>query len=481
MLFNSFEFIFLFVPLVFVGYFWLASHTHRAISKLWLVLGSLFFYSYWEIKYLPLILTSIIVNYFLGYLIGKFQHQKKLFLILGIVFNLLLLGYYKYFDFFIKNINWLLGTQFPLFYLVLPLGISFFTFQQIAYLVDTYKRETKEYRFVDYALFVSFFPQLIAGPIVHHKEMMPQFENENNLKIQYQNLALGLFIFSIGLFKKVVFADTLGQLADAGYSQPHGIRFIDAWLVSTSFVLQIYFDFSGYSDMAVGLGRMFNIHILWNFDSPFKAKNIQDTWRRWHVSLSRFLRDYVYIPLGGSKVSEFRTNLNLFLTFVIGGVWHGAGWTFVIWGALVGLGIVFHKIWQKNGGNLPSPLDVIVNFVFFVLSSVFFRAPDLEVAFEILKGMLGLNGIILPEEIKGIYYNPSLTYHPLGSIFLHRTHTDIGLYFVVALFVVFFTPNSREWAERFRPNWFFLLFTLILFFYSVVNLLNVTKFIYFNF
>ncbi len=365
----------------------------------------------------------------------------------------------------------------------MPLGISFFTFQQISYLVDSYKGETKEYNFFDYSLFVTFFPQLIAGPIVHHKEMMPQFEAKQNLSISYKNICLGFFLFSIGLYKKVILADNLGIIADFGYSKPQNIPWIDAWIASLAFTFQIYFDFSGYSDMAVGLGKMFNIHILYNFDSPFKTDNIQDLWRKWHISLSRFLRDYIYIPLGGSKVSLYRNYLNLFITFVIGGIWHGAGWTFIIWGALTGIGIIFHKLWQISGLQIQSrTLSILINFLYFHIGSVFFRSDSLSTAMEFLKGMFGFNRIILPESLKVLEkICLNCTYKNLGSEILNNIHADYGLYLLYAIVIAFYGKNSRELSESFKPNFYYLLFTVVLFVVSIVNLLKISKFLYFNF
>lgn len=250
-------------------------------------------------------------------------------LILGIMANIALLGYFKYSDFFIENINDVFKTNMALLNLTLPLAISFFTFQQIAYLVDSYKGKTQEYDVVNYAVFVTFFPQLIAGPIVHHKEMMPQFAYASNNRINAENISRGLFIFAIGLFKKVVIADTFAIYANEGFDVAKVLSFYEAWATSLSYTFQLYFDFSGYTDMAIGLALLFNIVLPFNFNSPYKALNIQDFWRRWHMTLSRFLRDYIYIPLGGNRKGTVLTYRNLMATFVIGGLWHGAAWTFV--------------------------------------------------------------------------------------------------------------------------------------------------------
>ena len=286
---------------------------------------------------------------FFNFIIGRklSSNPSKPLLIFGIIANVALLGYFKYADFFIENVNSLFGTNIDLLNLALPLAISFFTFQQIAYLVDSYRKETKEYSFLNYALFVTFFPQLIAGPIVHHKEMMPQFENKWNLVKKYKNIALGLFIFSIGLFKKVVIADTFAIWATNGFDNATTLNLFEAWATSLSYTFQLYFDFSGYTDMAIGIALLFNIKLPINFNSPYKALNIQDFWRRWHITLGRFLRDYIYIPLGGNRTGKFRNYLNLLITFLIAGIWHGASWMFVFWGFLHGVAMVVHRAWKE--------------------------------------------------------------------------------------------------------------------------------------
>lgn len=300
MLFNSYEFIFLFLPITFFIYFYLNHKRLSTIAKLFLVVASLFFYAYYNVIYLPILLCSIAFNYLISILFEKTKFKKPL-LIFGIVFNICLLGYFKYYDFFISNLNSAFGSNLTLLHLALPLALSFVTFQQIAYLVDSYKGYTKEKNFLNYALFISFFPQLIAGPIVHHKEMMPQFANKFNFIKDYKNIASGIFIFCIGLFKKVVIADSFAVWANNGFDVAQTLNFFEAWATSLSYTFQLYFDFSGYCDMAIGIALLFNIHLPINFNSPYKAINIQEFWHRWHMTLSRFLRDYIYIPLGGNR------------------------------------------------------------------------------------------------------------------------------------------------------------------------------------
>ena len=336
MLFNSPVYIFLFLPIVVLGYF-LFNHFRLIVAaKAWLVLSSLFFYGFWNPSYLALIIGSMLVNFALGTALhrekraptrGKYHHLKrKNILAAGVLFNLGLLGYYKYEDFLIENFNLLLDRETGYLNLVLPLAISFFTFQQIAYLVDSYQQDTKEYDFLNYCLFVTFFPQLIAGPIVHHGEMMPQFMKLRTKILDWHNVSAGVFVFTIGLFKKVVIADSFAIWANAGFDAVAPLGFYEAWGTSLSYTFQLYYDFSGYTDMAIGAALLFNIRLPINFNSPYKAIGIQDFWRRWHITLSRWLRDYVYIPLGGSRKGNLRTYTNLLATFLLGGLWHGAGW-----------------------------------------------------------------------------------------------------------------------------------------------------------
>ncbi len=313
--------------------------------------------------------------------------HKKSLLTFGIVANLSLLGYFKYTDFFLENFNFAFDGSVSLLHLALPLAISFFTFQQIAYLVDSYREETAEYDFLNYALFVTFFPQLIAGPIVHHTEMMPQFASKWNMVKNYKNIATGFFIFSIGLFKKVIIADTFAQWAVAGFDHLEVLNFFEAWATSLSYTFQLYFDFSGYTDMAIGAALLFNIKLPINFNSPYKALDVQDFWKRWHITLSRFLRDYIYIPLGGNRKGSFRTYTNLLATFILGGIWHGAGWTFVFWGFLHGMALVIHRRWKIYGFTMPKALAWFITFNFINIAWVFFRAKEWESALKVLNGM----------------------------------------------------------------------------------------------
>ncbi|MCT7626486.1 MBOAT family O-acyltransferase [Aliarcobacter butzleri] len=471
MLFNSYEFIFIFLPVMFVVYFYLNGKRLILGAKIWLVVGSLFFYSYWNVIYLPLILLSIFVNYGVG--LSLVNHEKirissKTILSFGIVFNLGLLGYFKYTDFFLDNFNGIFGTNIPLPHIILPLGISFFTFTQIAFLVDAYKQEAKEYSLINYMLFVTYFPHLLAGPILHHKEMMPQFASKYNWVKNYRNIALGLFIFSIGLFKKVVIADTFAVWANAGFDTATTLNLIEAWATSLSYTFQLYFDFSGYTDMAIGISLMFNIKLPINFNSPYKALSIQDFWRRWHMTLSRFLRDYLYIPLGGNRKGNIKTYVNLITTFLLGGLWHGAGWTFIIWGLLHGIALAIHRLWQSLGFRMNKILAWFITFNFINITWIFFRAKDFESAMKVLSSMFSFDNVVF--EIKKIFVN-------IGS----NDSKEIIIWIIISFILVLFFSNSMEKMRNFKTNKKIVFLTVFCFIIGVLSLHKVSEFLYFNF
>ena len=467
MLFNSYVYILLFLPLVWIVYFLLNKYKLSLLSRSFLVFASIFFYSFWNIKYLPLLLSSLLVNYSIG---NSFKyHKKKVILIIGIIFNVLLLGYFKYMDFFINNINNIFHFNIPLLHIALPLAISFFTFQQIAYLVDSYRGETKEYNFLNYILFITFFPQLIAGPIVHHKEVMPQFSSKRNLFINFKNISLGLFIFSIGLFKKLVIADSLAIWVNYGYNHINELNSIESWIISLSYTFQLYFDFSGYTDMAIGSALLFNIKLPINFNSPYKAHNIQDFWRRWHITLSRFLRDYIYIPLGGNRKGKIRTYFNLFVTFLIGGIWHGAGWTFVIWGLLHGLALIVHRIWSNFNIKLHFIIKWFITFIFINIAWVFFRANNIFDALSVLKKMFIFDDI--PISIKEILE---------FGVAQQMDGLQVLVVFLVSIILIF-CKNTNELVNIFKPKKVYLIMISFLFAFAFLFLNKNSIFLYFNF
>ena len=423
MLFNAHSFIFLFLPITLIVFHVLCARGRASYAVSSLILASLVFYGWWEPRYLLLILSSVAVNFLIAKkimsLAGEAGFLRKSLLIVGVGINLTALGWFKYANFLVSSGNAVLGTDYHLQKIVLPLAISFFTFQQIAYLVDTYRNQTNEHSLQRYMLFVTFFPQLIAGPIVHHKEMLPQFA-EQLQGIRLRNLLIGATIFFIGLFKKVIIADGVSPYSDTVFAMAANgetLSFLESWTGALAYSIQLYFDFSGYSDMAIGLARMFGVKLPLNFDSPYKSRSIIDFWRRWHMTLSRFLRDYLYFALGGNRHGAARTYTNLMIVMLLGGLWHGAGWTFVIWGALHGIFLLINHAWRHAHQRYLSQHPVTPNgltyqcrrivgniaaqsltLIAVVAAWVVFRADNMEVASAVLAGMAGLNGIALPVE-----------------------------------------------------------------------------------
>jgi len=503
MLFNSPVYIFLFLPVVVVIYYILNRRRLVTIGKAWLVLASLFFYGFWDTKYLILIISSMLINYATGTALhrtgrsrGSEAHpppNRRHVLICGIAFNLVLLGCFKYADFVLGNINSAVGTSFPVVGLALPLAISFFTFQQIAYLVDCYKADTQEYDLLNYCLFVAFFPQLVAGPIVHHREMMPQFMRIRAKVFNWRNLSTGIFIFSIGLFKKVAVADTFAIWANAGFESSSALGLLDAWGASLSYTFQLYYDFSGYTDMAIGAALLFNIRLPINFNSPYKAKNVREFWQRWHITLSNWLRDYIYIPLGGNRAGKYRTYINLFITFLLGGLWHGAGWTFVAWGGLHGAALVLYRVWNRAGLRMPALLGWFTTFMFVNFAWVFFRATSFEGAIRVLKGMAGLNGI----GNSALFAYITLYARQWGadafsiSTAGEAMNPETLAFIIIFGATAFLLPNSIQAARfiphkgstTFKPRIIYAIFVALVLFYSLVsNIQNApSQFLYFDF
>ncbi len=472
MLFNSYEFVFFFLPITVVVFIALRRRGYGSLALTWLVAASMFFYGWWNPLYLLLLSGTIVFNYVLGWRLAHHANALKspsrFLLAFGIAGNLGLLGYFKYANFFVDNLNALAATDFHLGTIVLPLAISFFTFQQITFLVDSYRGLASEPSFLRYCLFVSFFPQLIAGPIVHHSEMLPQFREAPASRHGWTDVAVGLTIFAIGLFKKAVLADGIATYAtpvfvaaDAG-AQP---ALFEAWGGALAYTFQLYFDFSGYTDMAIGAARMVGIKLPLNFASPYKACSIIEFWRRWHMTLSRFLRDYLYIPLGGNRKGLARQQVNLMVVMLLGGLWHGAGWTFVVWGGLHGFFLVVNQSWRRlrsgpDGGRMQGGSKIgrisgwFLTFVSVVVGWVFFRATSFDGALNILAGMAGLNGISLPIGI-GIQLGALKTgLENLGVSFVSESGSHFVLmYFWIAglLIVSLAAPNTQQILTNYEP------------------------------
>ncbi len=495
MLFNSHIFICLFLPITLIGFFVLAKFRFTLAATTWLLLASLFFYAYWKLAYFFLLLVSIGWNYFIGTAIAKTKQgskQAKLLLWLGIGLNLALIGYYKYAGFLVESVNNILQTTFSTGEIILPLAISFYTFTQIAYLIDSYRGETKGYNFLQYSLFVTFFPQLIAGPILRHDELIPQLNKPRIFVFNHRNFALGLSLFTLGLAKKMLIADHLSPWVAEIFSNSGNVSCIEAWFGALSYTLQLYFDFSGYSDMAIGLGWMFNLNLPINFNSPYKATSISDFWRRWHITLSNFLRDYLYIPLGGNRKGELRRYFNLIITMLLGGLWHGAGWTFVFWGGLHGVYLAINHQWRSWKIKLPSWLAWGMTFLAVVFSWVLFRAKSLPDGLSLIQAMVGMKGIVLPGNLESLLFG--LT--PLGVEFkgekllsaLPYLPGDTGpgvavnLAALIALLVATISlPNSQEIMERFKPMWWWAIAMGAIFTYCLLSLNKISEFLYFQF
>ena len=471
MLFNSLPFIFVFLPVVLIGFFVLA-RVNRLAAAGWLALASFVFYGWWSPKYVLLLAGSILFNYTAGLAIvragvaGEARRSKHL-LAVAITANLVLLGYYKYANFFLDNFNALTGSGMNLGEIILPLGISFFTFTQIAFLVDAYQGKAREYNLVHYGLFVTYFPHLIAGPILHHAEMMPQFARQEIYRPDWDNLAAGATIFLIGLFKKVMIADEIGPYGTPFFEAAHAgvaLSFLEAWCGALAYTFQLYFDFSGYSDMAVGLSLLFGVRLPVNFHSPYKAVNVIDFWRRWHMTLSRFLRDYLYVPLGGNRKSAPRRYANLLITMLLGGLWHGAGWTFVLWGALHGVYLIINHAWlalrRKLGHDRhhATPwgrrIGCLVTFIAVAAGWVVFRAESLPAALHMLASMAGFNGFTLPDVWLAKWGAVGQWLAQQGATFDDTrglVRTGLINWIVILLAMVWLAPNTQQIMSRYRP------------------------------
>jgi alginate O-acetyltransferase complex protein AlgI len=401
MLFNSYPFIFVFLPMALAGYFWLGRSSNLA-SVVWLALASLVFYSVSNWQFVGLLLASVAFNYFIGWmLIAKQLRSTARFAVLtaGVAGDLVVLGTFKYAGFFAANLNALFSTGFVV-NILLPVGISFYTFTQIAFLVDAYRGNVARYGLPQYALFVTYFPHLIAGPILHHKDMIPQFESARTKRPDPHLILCGLIIFAIGLFKKTCLADGIQPLVAPAFGA-NTPSFDQAWIGALAYTFQLYFDFSGYSDMAIGISLMFGIFLPLNFNSPYKATSIIDFWRRWHMTLSRFLRDYLYIPLGGNRHGRLLRYVNLMITMLLGGLWHGAAWTFVVWGALHGAYLCVNHAWSNYGpavaprfARVGNAAAFVLTFVSVVVAWVFFRADSISSATFVLSRMADPTNIV---------------------------------------------------------------------------------------
>ncbi|HSE57858.1 MAG TPA: MBOAT family O-acyltransferase [Nitrospiraceae bacterium] len=479
MLFNSHEFLFLFLPIACAGFFALAQRRLTQGALAWLLCASLVFYAYWDYRYLPVLLISIVINYALG---TALRRRKSLtVLAAGVMLNLSALAYFKYAHFVLDNLATLVGTRVTMETPTLPLGISFFTFTQLAWLVDAYRGEARSTSLLHYSLFVTFFPHLIAGPILHHRNILPQFHRLRMFVWSQKNVAHGLVWFSLGLFKKVVIADHLSSWVQPVFAQPQAATFLDAWVGALGYFLQLYFDFSGYSDMAIGLGYLFNVTLPANFNSPYQAVSIIDFWRRWHMTLAWFLREYLYFPLGGNRRGYLRQVVNMFVTMVLCGLWHGAGWTFVLWGALHGLYLIVNHGWRQLGLVLPTPFAWLLTFLSVLIGWVVFRAQTIGDALVLLRTMAGLDGIALPAKYQSLFPQLADWGARFTNTVLMRSNLDHLAAIIVLLIAVLALPNTMELSRRFTPSWRWLAFAAFAAGSSIFLLRRGSEFLYFQF
>lgn len=507
MLFNSYIFIFLFLPLVIVGYFLLNRTGRYQLGHIFLLGMSLWFYGYFNPSYLLIIISSVVVNYLFYLWMKRIQRgaildaiteneelanladsrvgylkQCKPVMILAVAVNLGIIGYFKYMDFFIENANAIAGTDWPLMHIVLPLGISFFTFQQISFIVDTYRGEVPEYDFITYGTYVTFFPQLIAGPIVTHDELIPQLKDPSRKRIDWDRMAQGFYIFAMGLGKKVLLADVFGVAVDWGYGHVDSLHATNAIIIMLAYYIQIYFDFSGYCDMAIGLGKMLNLELPVNFNSPYKALNIADFWNRWHMTLSRFFTRYIYIPLGGNRRGKFRTYYNIFIVFLLSGFWHGAAWSFVIWSLLNGIFVIITRMFKKQFDGMHPALGWLITQGFTAHVFIIFRADTLADAIAVFKQILYVDFTTIDVNILEAFQTPELKFLLDGTAVTNSLpYIYVGIYFLLALLIILGSRNSVELVKAFKPTVPKMLWTAVLITASVFSLSGISTFLYFNF
>lgn len=487
MLFNSHEF-FIFLPIVWGLWALLRRFGFFQTALGVLVTGSFVFYGFGDWRLCLLLGVSIVVNYLLHRCMLR-EGTKRIFrsglLWLGILFNLGLLFYFKYLDFSIENLNRMFHMSLALRRVVLPLGISFYTFQQLSFVIDSYHRRMKSYSFLEYSVFVSFFPQLVAGPIVLHQEFIPQLREKKTV-VSSEHIVKGMEYFAIGLAKKILIADRFAGLVNAGYANVYGLNGTDAILVILGYTLQIYFDFSGYCDMAMGLGYIFGIHLPVNFDSPYKAKNISDFWKRWHMTLTRFFTTYLYIPLGGNRKGRLRTCMNVLLVFAVSGLWHGAAWTFVLWGMMHGIALVCWHLFGKWLSKLPDRINWLFTFVFVNFAWCFFRADYLTQPLDLLKQVVvrPFSGVSL--QLAGILCEDSFLWETLKrvlseSVFIRCGQGMAYIWFVLWILICVKAPSSHQIVEKGKRTVGRSMLLGLIFALAVLKMSQVSEFIYFHF
>ena len=484
MLFNSYIFILLFLPLCIGGYYIFNHFKKYFLGQLFLLGMSLWFYGYFNVSYLFIMLASVIINYIVYMMLNKLKKTipRKLVLIMGILINLGMLIYFKYMDFFITNTNSIFHTQFNTLNIVLPLGISFFTFQQLSFVIDAYRREVPKYNFINYACFVTFFPQLVAGPIVTHDELVPQFADIKKKSINWENLTKGIYIFALGLAKKVLLADTFGNAVNWGYNHLTILDTTNSIIVVLAYTFQIYFDFSGYCDMAIGIGKMLNIDLPINFNSPYKALTITEFWSRWHMTLTRFFTKYIYIPLGGNRKGTNRTYINILIVFLLSGFWHGANWTFVFWGACHGIFSVITRKFKNFFEKMHPVLSWTITFIFINIMWIFFRVESFSKALSVLKKIAILDFGKINTDLLSFFKLTELEFF-IQKTFLENKlpYITLAAFFTIAFLLILGSENTYEKMEKFKTKTFNVCMIALLLVWCIFSFSGISTFLYFNF
>ncbi len=478
-MFNSYNFIFIFLPIVLIGYFSFNKLKLYKAANIWLLAVSVLYYAYYDLSYLWMIAANIIINFAFAKLIHKSKKGGKVLLCSAVISNVAVLAFFKYFEMLFNTVGQLIGGEFSAINIIFPIGISFYTFQQIAYLVDTYRGQAEDYKFLDYALYVTYFPKMFSGPITMHNELIPQFTDKSRKAFNFENFAKGLLAFSFGLVQKVIFADLFGTVVDFGYSNIAALTSLEALLTVVGYTLQVYFDFAGYSDMAIGVARMMNIELPVNFRSPYRAVNILDFWKRWHITLTNFLTKYIYFSLGGNRKGVARTYINIIIVFLVSGLWHGDGLPFIVWGLMHGVVQCITRFIKSKRpeSKLIKPLRWLPFFVFINLSWVPFRAPDLQSAWAIIAQMFS-GGFKISSDLSYSLCQPF--YIDIATKLIPLEFVMMAIYLFAIVVAVFF-KNTDERIKSFKPNVWNLLVTAALFIFGVISISGVSGFLYTNF
>lgn len=470
-----------------IGYYGIHRLGRPRLALVFLTLMSMWFYGYNSASYLFILAISIVLNYVIVRRMDRAlkKAQRRCLLALGLAVNIGILFYFKYYDFFMENVNTVFKTDFKLLGLMLPLGISFYTFQQLSYIIDSYRGECESYSFLEYASYVSFFPQLIAGPIVYHSELIPAFRDKVNHKPNYENLSRGIYAFALGLAKKVLLADTFSKIVAIGYDNIGGLNAISVITVMICYSLQIYFDFSGYCDMAYGIGYMFNVKLPINFNSPYKAASISEFWDRWHMTLTRFFTKYIYIPLGGSRKGKIRTYINILAVFLVSGIWHGANWTFILWGIINGIGNIFDKVFGRFFRWVPRAAGVVITFCFSTFAWSLFRSDSINTAGRLWRrlGEIGDGRLYAPitEAFNELLEVKALYRAGFGGLIESFPWLPLVLFIFVAALACFWGRNTQEKVAVMKFNSREIIVVLMLVMWSILSLSDVSEFLYFNF